>query len=73
MTQTLESTKQTRPESRRLASKLSEIILGGQDGLVNVAGVILGLAAATNESRIIIAGGLAATFAESISSGAAYK
>lgn len=52
---------------RRLASKLSEIILGGQDGLVNVAGVILGLAAATSDSRIIIAGGLAATFAESIS------
>jgi VIT1/CCC1 family predicted Fe2+/Mn2+ transporter len=52
---------------RHVASKLSEIILGGQDGLVNVAGVILGLAAATDETRIIIAGGLAATFAESIS------
>jgi VIT1/CCC1 family predicted Fe2+/Mn2+ transporter len=50
-----------------VASKLSEIILGGQDGLVNVAGVILGLAAATGDTRIIIAGGLAATFAESIS------
>lgn len=55
------------PEFRNLASKLSEIILGGQDGLVNVAGIILGLAAATSETRIIIAGGLAATFAESIS------
>ena len=53
--------------SRFLASKLSEIILGGQDGLVNVAGIILGLAAATSDARIIIAGGLAATFAESIS------
>jgi VIT1/CCC1 family predicted Fe2+/Mn2+ transporter len=53
--------------SKLLASKLSEIILGGQDGLVNVAGIILGLAAATDEVRIIIAGGLAATFAESIS------
>jgi VIT1/CCC1 family predicted Fe2+/Mn2+ transporter len=52
---------------RHVASKLSDIILGGQDGLVNVAGVILGLAAATDETRIIIAGGLAATFAESIS------
>jgi len=50
-----------------LASRLSEIILGGQDGLVNVAGIMLGLAAATSEIRIIIAGGLAATFAESIS------
>jgi VIT1/CCC1 family predicted Fe2+/Mn2+ transporter len=55
---------------RLLASRLGEIILGGQDGLVNVAGVILGLAAATDEVRIIIAGGLAATFAESISMGA---
>jgi VIT1/CCC1 family predicted Fe2+/Mn2+ transporter len=65
---TLLQTPQKRPpEVRRVASKLSEIILGGQDGLVNVAGVILGLAAATNETRIIIAGGLAATFAESIS------
>ncbi|GAB4479185.1 MAG: hypothetical protein Kow00124_24470 [Anaerolineae bacterium] len=50
-----------------LAARLGEIILGGQDGLVNVAGVILGLAAATPDTRIIIAGGLAATFAESIS------
>ncbi len=46
---------------------LSDIILGGQDGLVNVLGVILGVAAATPDPRIVIAGGLAATFAESIS------
>lgn len=46
---------------------LSRVILGGQDGLVNVLGVVLGLAIATNETRIILAGGLAATFAESIS------
>ncbi|NMC00950.1 MAG: iron transporter [Chloroflexi bacterium] len=46
---------------------LSDIILGGQDGLVNVLGVILGLVAATPDPRIIVAGGLAATFAESIS------
>jgi VIT1/CCC1 family predicted Fe2+/Mn2+ transporter len=55
------------PEPHRLGSRLSEVILGGQDGLVNVLGIILGLAAATPEMRIIIAGGLAATFAESIS------
>jgi len=48
-------------------SLLSNMILGGQDGLVNVLGVILGVAAASNDHRIIIAGGLAATFAESIS------
>lgn len=46
---------------------LSDMILGGQDGLVNVLGVILGVAAASNDPRIVIAGGLAATFAESIS------
>jgi len=46
---------------------LSDTILGGQDGLVNVLGVILGVAAASNDPRIVIAGGLAATFAESIS------
>lgn len=60
-------TKSVGLSRRHLASKFSEIILGGQDGLVNVAGVILGLAAATSDTRIIIAGGLAATFAESIS------
>ncbi len=46
---------------------LKDIILGGQDGLVNVLGVILGVAAATYDSKIIIIAGLAATFAESIS------
>src|SRR3989338_5929440 len=46
---------------------LPEIILGGQDGLVNVLGVILGIAAATSDARIVIVGGLAATFAESFS------
>ncbi|HLE54074.1 MAG TPA: VIT1/CCC1 transporter family protein [Thermoplasmata archaeon] len=55
---------------------LSDFILGSQDGLVNVLGVLLGVAiAATNSTavdpfRIILAGGLAATFAESISMGA---
>jgi len=49
---------------------LSDVILGGQDGLVNVLGVILGVAAATQDTRIVIAAGMAATFAESISMGA---
>lgn len=52
------------------ASNLSDIILGGQDGLVNVLGVILGVAAATSDPRIVLAAGLAATFAESVSMGA---
>lgn len=50
--------------------KLSQVILGGQDGLVNTLGVILGVAAASQDIRVVVAGGLAATFAESISMGA---
>ncbi|MCH7471509.1 VIT1/CCC1 transporter family protein [bacterium] len=50
---------------------LSDVILGGQDGLVNTLGVILGVAAASGEVRLVIAVGLAAAFAESIAMGAA--
>lgn len=57
-------------DPHRRASGLSDIILGGQDGLVNVLGVILGVAAATSDSRIVLVAGLAATFAESVSMGA---
>ncbi len=58
-------------ESHFQQGKLIEnLILGGQDGLVNVLGIILGVAAATSDSRIVIIAGLAATFAESISMGA---
>ncbi len=57
-------------DPHRQASGLSDIILGGQDGLVNVLGVILGVAAATSDPRIVLVAGLAATFAESVSMGA---
>lgn len=57
-------------EPKTASAQLADIILGGQDGLVNTLGVILGVAAASSDLRIIIAGGLAATFAESISMGA---
>ncbi len=50
--------------------KVSEIILGAQDGLVNVLGVVLGIASATNNILVILVAGLAATFAETISMGA---
>jgi VIT1/CCC1 family predicted Fe2+/Mn2+ transporter len=69
-----------RTEEYALAEKhaqpglLSDFILGSQDGLVNVLGVILGVAVASrdlvNPLTIVLAGGLAATFAESISMGA---
>lgn len=52
---------------KNTGNTLSDMILGGQDGLVNVLGVILGVAAASNDIHIVIAGGMAATFAESIS------
>jgi VIT1/CCC1 family predicted Fe2+/Mn2+ transporter len=57
-------------DPHRRASALSDIILGGQDGLVNVLGVILGVAAATHDPRIVLVAGLAAAFAESVSMGA---
>lgn len=57
-------------DPHRQASALSDIILGGQDGLVNVLGVILGVAAATSDPYIVLVAGLAATFAESVSMGA---
>src|SRR3972149_11785323 len=50
--------------------KLSQVILGGQDGLVNTLGVILGVAAASSNVKIVVAGGLAACFAEAVSMGA---
>jgi predicted membrane protein (TIGR00267 family) len=46
---------------------LRDVILGGQDGIVNVLGVVLGVAAASGDPRVIIAAALATTFAESLS------
>lgn len=47
-----------------------DFILGGQDGLVNVLGIILGIAIGTGDAKIVILAGLAAAFAESVSMGA---
>ena len=49
---------------------LSDFILGSQDGLVNVLGILLGLSAAAASPSIIIVGALAALGAESVSMGA---
>ena len=51
----------------KLAEDLHDLILGGQDGIVNVLGSILGIAAVTQNKTILIAGGLAGLFAEAIS------
>ncbi|HLC59687.1 MAG TPA: VIT1/CCC1 transporter family protein [archaeon] len=48
-------------------SKIRDIILGSQDGLVNVLGVVLGVAAATNSLSIILVAAFVTVFTESIS------
>lgn len=57
----------TQVDPHRGPGKLSDIILGGQDGLVNVLGVVLGVGAATSDARVVLVSGLAAAFAESVS------
>jgi predicted membrane protein (TIGR00267 family) len=57
----------TRQDPHVRTRAFADIILGGQDGLVNVLGIILGVAAATSDARIVLVAGLAATFAESVS------
>jgi VIT1/CCC1 family predicted Fe2+/Mn2+ transporter len=54
----------------RRPNLLSNFILGSQDGLVNVLGILLGLTAATSDLRLILVAALAALGAESISMGA---
>lgn len=56
-----------RRDPHRRGSGISDVVLGGQDGLVNVLGVILGVAAATNSTRIVLVAGVAAAMAESVS------
>jgi VIT1/CCC1 family predicted Fe2+/Mn2+ transporter len=53
--------------SAKLGLLFRNIILGGQDGIVNVLGIVLGVATATNSTPLVLLAGLAATFAESIS------
>lgn len=48
-------------------SWLGRVVLGGQDGVVNVLGLALGVAFATDDPRVVIVAGLAGAFAESLS------
>jgi vacuolar iron transporter family protein len=57
-------------EAHPRATLLSDFILGSQDGLVNVLGILLGLTAAGTSTKIILIAALAALAAESISMGA---
>ncbi len=51
----------------RRTTALADFILGSQDGMVNVLGIVLGVAIASQDLRLVYVSGLAATFAESIS------
>lgn len=55
------------PHRTKRGELFRNIILGGQDGVVNVLGIVLGVATATSSSQLVLLAGLAATFAESVS------
>lgn len=57
-------------EVHKRANPLRDVILGGQDGLVNALGIILGVLAASGDEKILITTVIAASIAESISMGA---
>lgn len=57
-------------EKHKKSNPLRDVILGGQDGLVNALGIILGVLAATSDIKVLITTVLAAIFAESLSMGA---
>ena len=57
-------------EQHRQANWLRDVILGGQDGLVNILGIILGVIAGGGGKVVLLAAGFAAAITESISMGA---
>src|SRR6201981_2375799 len=57
-------------EQHRQGNWLRDVILGGQDGLVNILGIILGVIAGGGSMAVLLAGGVAADITESISMGA---
>src|SRR5438477_12331752 len=58
------------PEGHRRTNWLRDVILGGQDGLVNILGIILGVIAGGGSKTVLLAAGFAAAITESISMGA---
>lgn len=57
-------------ERHQTTNSLRDVILGGQDGLVNMLGIALGVVAAGGSTHVLIVTGLAAAITESISMGA---
>jgi vacuolar iron transporter family protein len=62
--------KSRHPEERRQTNWLRDVILGGQDGLVNILGIILGVIAGGGSTTVLLSTGFAAAITESISMGA---
>jgi VIT1/CCC1 family predicted Fe2+/Mn2+ transporter len=54
-------------EAHRQSNWLRDVILGGQDGLVNILGIILGVIAGGGSDVVLLAAGFAAAITESIS------
>jgi vacuolar iron transporter family protein len=54
-------------EAHRQNNWLRDVILGGQDGLVNILGIILGVIAGGGSDVVLLAAGFAAAITESIS------
>ena len=57
-------------KQHRKNNSLRDVILGGQDGLVNMLGIALGVVAAGGSNRVLVVTGIAAAITESISMGA---
>jgi VIT1/CCC1 family predicted Fe2+/Mn2+ transporter len=58
------------PKHQHPTNWLRDVILGGQDGLVNILGIILGVIAGGGSRGVLLAAGFAAALTESISMGA---
>lgn len=57
-------------EPHKTNNSLRDVILGGQDGLVNMLGIALGVVAAGGSTHVLVVTGIAAAITESISMGA---
>src|SRR6266403_5803773 len=57
-------------EKHSTNNSLRDVILGGQDGLVNMLGIALGVIAASGSTHVLVVTGIAAAITESISMGA---
>jgi vacuolar iron transporter family protein len=59
-----------RRDGQRQTNWLRDVILGGQDGLVNILGIILGVIAGGGSNNVMLVAGFAAAITESTSMGA---